>query len=125
MEQFFRRILRRFRQWIDPLFDGDVYAEMNIVTLDDGRDYHEEARHVIGENVYCLMYDEDKPDDFCFRKLIFENRTELLVGLDDEEEFNVVLKRFAQDKDARQEIKMAAAWLYATSKGNNTMESKT
>ena len=44
---------------------------------------------------YCLIAGE-KADNFMIRKLLNENGEEFLVGLDNEEEFNSVLKEYVK-----------------------------
>lgn len=90
---FFKRLKRRLKQWIDPEFDGDRYANRDGYTY-KGSDYYALSRKIIGENIYYLFVNEDDEENMFFRKLILEDGEEFFVGLDDRAEFDVVWKGF-------------------------------
>ena len=88
-----KRLKRKWNQWIDPEFDGDEYAERLAFTENDS-DYYERCRRIINGRIYCLIENEDDKRDFFFRRLDVSDSCEYYVGLDDNDEFNMVLKGF-------------------------------
>lgn len=88
-----KRLKRKWNQWIDPEFDGDEYAERFAFTENDS-DYYERCRRIIYGRIYCLIENEDDKRDFFFRRLDVSDSCEYYVGLDDNDEFNMVLKGF-------------------------------
>lgn len=90
-----KRLARKIKQWVDPCFDVNNYEDLNFITEDDA-DYYEARRLILSGNIYCLFVNLDDNQDCFFRKLIFENGKEYYTGLDDDFEFNTVLKNFIQ-----------------------------
>ena len=45
-------------------------------------------------NCYVVLSNLDDPSDFCIRRLVNDNNQEYIVGLENREEFNNVLKLF-------------------------------
>lgn len=88
-----KRLKRKWNQWIDPEFDGDEYAERLAFTENDS-DYYERRRRIINGRIYCLIENEDDKRDFFFRRLDVSDWREYYVGLDNNDEFNMVLKGF-------------------------------
>lgn len=89
-----RSVKRKWRQWIDPEFDGDQYAKRDHFTDEDGLLYYERSRRIINGKIYCLIINEDDKSDFYFRRLDIEDGVEYYIGLDDRDEFNMVLDNF-------------------------------
>lgn len=70
--------------------------EVNIITLDDGKDYMVTDELVINNVKYLLLTNEDDVADFCIRKINNINNSEYLVGLNNKDEVLIVLKEFAK-----------------------------
>ena len=70
--------------------------EVNIITLDDGKDYMVTDELVINNVKYLLLTNEDDVADFCIRKINNINNCEYLVGLNNKDEVLNVLKEFAK-----------------------------
>lgn len=68
--------------------------EIEVVTLDDGKDYMVTAEIVINNIKYVYLTNEEDIADFCIRKINNINNNEYLVGLDSKEEVLMVLKEF-------------------------------
>lgn len=70
--------------------------EVNIITLDDGKDYMVTDELVINNVKYLLLTNEGDVADFCIRKINNINNSEYLVGLNNKDEVLNVLKEFAK-----------------------------
>lgn len=70
--------------------------EVNIITLDDSKDYMVTDELVINNVKYLLLTNEDDVADFCIRKINNINNSEYLVGLNNKDEVLNVLKEFAK-----------------------------
>lgn len=70
--------------------------EVNIITLDDGKDYMVTDELVINNVKYLLLTNENDVADFCIRKINNINNSEYLVGLNNKDEVLNVLKEFAK-----------------------------
>lgn len=68
--------------------------EYNVITLENGIEYTEIDRINFNNNCYVVLSNLDDPSDFCFRRLVNDNNQEYIVGLENREEFNNVLKLF-------------------------------
>lgn len=68
--------------------------ECNVITLENGIEYTEIDKINFNNNCYVVLSNFDDPSDFCIRKLVINNDQEYIVGLEDREEFNNVLKLF-------------------------------
>ena len=80
----------------------DIEAE--VVTLNDGLDYvilDEINGH---SNVLCLFIKYGRSTDFCVRKKLQNSAGSLLMGLDDENEFNMAMKLYF-DKNGKKIIR--------------------
>ena len=99
-----KRLKRKWNQWIDPEFDGDEYAERLAFTENDS-DYYERCRRIINGRIYCLIENEDDKRDFFFRRLDVSDSCEYYVGLDNNDEFNMVLKGFVYTPEIGQLIR--------------------
>ena len=67
---------------------------IEVVTLEDGKDYMVTAELEINNIKYLFLTNEDDVADFCLRKINTINNNEYLVGLNDKEEVIKVLKEF-------------------------------
>ena len=68
---------------------------VEVVTLEDGKDYMVTAELEINNIKYLFLTNEDDVADFCLRKINTINNNEYLVGLNDKEEVIKVLQEFA------------------------------
>ena len=66
---------------------------LEVVTLNN-KEYYVVDKLEINNIIYYLLVQETDNEDFMIRKKIVENNTEYLIGLDDEEEFNLVLNKY-------------------------------
>ena len=71
--------------------------ECNVVTLDNGIEYTEVYRLSADGNIYSFLSNLDDVDDFCIKKVIKKNDRELVIGLDNEIEFNKALALFTKE----------------------------
>lgn len=67
---------------------------IEVVTLEDGKDYMVTAELDINNIKYLFLTNEDDVADFCLRKINTINNNEYLVGLNDKEEVIKVLQEF-------------------------------
>ena len=67
---------------------------IEVVTLEDGKDYMVTAELEINNIKYLFFTNEDDVADFCLRKINTINNNEYLVGLNDKEEVIKVLQEF-------------------------------
>lgn len=70
--------------------------ELEIITLDDGKDYIVTDEIIIDDVKYVYLTDEDDIASFCIRKINVINNEEYLVGLKDRNEFNMALEKFME-----------------------------
>ncbi len=68
---------------------------VELVTLDDGKNYLVTAELVINNIKYIYLTNEDDVADFCIRKINNINGEEYLVGLESKDEVIMVLKEFS------------------------------
>lgn len=67
---------------------------IEVVTLEDSKDYMVTAELEINNIKYLFLTNEDDVADFCLRKINTINNNEYLVGLNDKEEVIKVLQEF-------------------------------
>lgn len=70
--------------------------EYDIFTLEDNKDYAEIDKINYNNNTYVFLSELNNPENFCIRKITIENNEEYIVGLDNEEEFDTLLKLFTE-----------------------------
>lgn len=68
--------------------------EYNVVTLEDGLEYAEVKKIRYNGILYLFLSSLENDDNFCIRKLVNKNGKQVLIGLDDEAEFNKILSIF-------------------------------
>ena len=71
--------------------------EIEVITLDNGKDYMVTFELVINNVKYVYLTNEEDIADFCIRKINNINNEEFLVGLDSEEEVLMALKEFSKN----------------------------
>ena len=67
---------------------------IEVVTLEDGKDYMVTAELEINNIKYLFLTNEDDVADFCLRKINTINNNEYIDGLNDKEEVIKVLQEF-------------------------------
>ena len=67
---------------------------IEVVTLEDGKDYMVTAELDINNIKYLFLTNEDDVADFCLRKINTINNNVYLVGLNDKEEVIKILQEF-------------------------------
>ena len=70
--------------------------EVNIIKLEDGKNYLIVDTIECNEQKYIVMGSEDNPDDIVFRKVVFENDKEWLEKIDNYEEFEKCMLNYAK-----------------------------
>lgn len=69
---------------------------IDVVTLDNGKNYMVTEELVINNIKYVYLTNEDDVADFCIRKVNYINNNEYLVGLDNKEEVLMALNEFTR-----------------------------
>ena len=67
-----------------------------FITLENNIEYSIIDTMIINNITYYYLTNPTDVEDFCIRKIIIENNEELVVGLDDEKEFDIALTEFAK-----------------------------
>lgn len=67
---------------------------IEIITLEDGKDYMITDEFEINKVRYVYLTNEEDIADICIRKINIINNEEYLVGLDSEKEFKNALQEF-------------------------------
>ena len=70
--------------------------EFEIITLEDNLDYAEIDKFNYNNNTYVFLSEVNNPENFCIRKIKRENNEELIIGLENKEEFDTILKLFTE-----------------------------
>lgn len=65
--------------------------EINVITLEDGKDYMIIETIVNGNDKYLFLANENDRTDMCVRKVINKDGKEYITKLDSENEFNEVM----------------------------------
>lgn len=71
--------------------------EINTVVLEDNIRYAILKEIEKDGNTYVYLVNVEDAEDFCIRKVVIENDNKFLVGLDSDEEFELVLLNFAKE----------------------------
>ncbi len=69
---------------------------LNVLTIDDKK-YVMADQFSLNNVDYVFLSNLDNPKDFCFRKLKIDGDAKLLVGLDNDEEFDAVIEEFMKN----------------------------
>lgn len=75
---------------------------INVITLEDGIEYAIIEEITYDNKKYVYLANTDDYEDFCIRKVIVAEKDNVLVGLDDDAEFDLALMLFA--KNHKEEI---------------------
>ena len=70
---------------------------MDTIVLDDGIEYAIVKELEINGTLYTLFANISNPSDICYRKTIIQDNEEYYIGLDDDNEFDLVAMNFAKD----------------------------
>lgn len=79
-----------------------MLEDVSVIKLEDGIEYAILEEIVYGDKKYVYLTNINDYEDFCIRKVIKEDNSEFLVGLDDDSEFDLALMLFA--KNHKEEI---------------------
>lgn len=71
--------------------------DVEIITLDDNKEYNVVDRKDINGFTYLLLANVDDETDICVRKEIKKEDKEYIAMLSSEEELEIVLKEFAKE----------------------------
>ena len=69
----------------------------NVVTLEDGIEYAVIDEINYDNKKFIYLTNVNDHEDFCIRKIITENNEQFIIGLDDEQEFDLALMLFAKN----------------------------
>jgi len=69
----------------------------DVITLEDGIEYAIIEEIEANNNKYVYLSNVNDSEDFCIRKVIIEGNEEVLIGLEDEDEFDLALMLFAKN----------------------------
>lgn len=70
--------------------------EVDTIILDDGIEYAIIKEIKINDTFYTLFSNINNPKDVCFRKAKNDENGKYYIGLDNEDEFNMVVNNFAK-----------------------------
>ncbi len=68
--------------------------EINIIKLEDNKNYLTIETVINGDNKYLFLVEEGSKNNICIRKVIKKDDLEYLVKLENEEEFDEVFTAF-------------------------------
>ena len=72
----------------------DETVDVDVFTLDDGKEYVNVEQIILGNNNYLFLSSVEDRTNFCIRKRVNENGEELLVALKDQDEFADVIQEY-------------------------------
>lgn len=91
-------ILTVVTRQIEEKYSGhDGYDNVEIVELENAKEYMIATRKEVLGRDYLLLINEDNPTDFCIRRIIRKGNEENLEKLSNENEFDVVLPALLTD----------------------------
>lgn len=70
---------------------------MDTIVLDNGIEYTIVKNEMINDTLYTMFVNVNDNTDICFRKTITENGEDYYIGLDDDNEYNLVVAYFAKN----------------------------
>ena len=70
--------------------------ELDTIILDDGIEYAIIKELKINDILYTLFANVNDSEDICYRKTVINDGKEYYVGLDNENEFDLVANTFAK-----------------------------
>lgn len=76
--------------------EADHSVEVNVITLENEKDYEIIDTIKINDNKYLILSNEVDDYDICVRKIIMKDNKEHITKLDSKEEFEEVMTTFYQ-----------------------------
>lgn len=70
---------------------------MDTIVLDNGIEYTIVKNEMINDTMYTMFANVNDNTDICFRKTITENGEDYYIGLDDDNEYDLVVAYFAKN----------------------------
>lgn len=70
---------------------------MDTIVLDNGIEYTIVKNEMINDTLYTMFANVNDNTDICFRKTIIENGEDYYIGLDDDNEYDLVVAYFAKN----------------------------
>ena len=70
---------------------------MDTIVLDNGIEYTIVKNEMINDTLYTMFANVNDNTDICFRKTITENGEDHYIGLDDDNEYDLVVAYFAKN----------------------------
>ena len=70
---------------------------MDTIVLDNGIEYIIVKNEMINDTLYTMFANVNDNTDICFRKTITENGEDYYIGLDDDNEYDLVVAYFAKN----------------------------
>ena len=70
---------------------------MDTIDLDNGIEYTIVKNEMINDTLYTMFANVNDNTDICFRKTITENGEDYYIGLDDDNEYDLVVAYFAKN----------------------------
>jgi hypothetical protein len=70
---------------------------MDTIVLDNGIEYAIVKNEVINNILYTMFANVNDNTDICFRKTITKNGEDYYIGLDDDNEYDLVVAYFAKN----------------------------
>ena len=70
---------------------------MDTIVLDNGIEYTIVKNEMINATLYTMFANVNDNTDICFRKTITENGEDYYIGLDDDNEYDLVVAYFAKN----------------------------
>lgn len=74
--------------------------DINTVVLENGIEYTEVDDLIYENTKYILLSNIDNVRDSCIRKITVDNNLEYISELDDDKEFDIILKLFLEKNKA-------------------------
>ena len=74
--------------------------DINTVVLENGIEYTEVDDLIYENTKYILLSNIDNVRDSCIRKITIDNNLEYISELDDDKEFDIILKLFLEKNKA-------------------------
>lgn len=69
-------------------------SECNVAMLENGKEYIEILRIESDNNIYILLSNLDDPTDFYIRKIMSDEENEVIVKIEDRQEYEKVIALF-------------------------------
>lgn len=77
--------------------------DMNVVTLEDNKEYMIIGAEEVDNNKYLILTNEEEPEKLVVRKIITENNEDFLVKLDTKDEYDKVIYNYYEEYKRRNE----------------------